>query len=163
MHVISIVGKHDIGKTYLLEQIIPKLIKKYQIAVIKHTIHEIKKYDEGTDTDRLSKAGSNLTAITSDSEFNLSYKVKNVKLDQIISTFKELNPNIDILFLEGYKKESYPKIVIIDDLKYINQFKEEEVILIVSRKDDLTNDNILNFDDTETILTIIENYIKKSK
>lgn len=163
MHVISIVGKHNIGKTYLLEQMIPKLIKKYQIAVIKHTIHEIKKDEKGTDTYRLSKAGSNLTAIISDHELSLSLKEKKVDLNQIIAVFEKLNPNIDILFLEGYKKEPYPKIIIIDDLDYINQFIDEEIILIVSKNIELLKGDILNFNDIDMILTRIEKYIKKSK
>ena len=163
MHVISIVGKHDIGKTYLLEQIIPKLLKKYEIAVIKHTVHQIKREEQGTDTDRLLKVGSNLTAIVSDDEFDLLLKGKQVNLKQVISIFQVLNPNLDILFLEGYKKEIFPKIVIIDNLEYINQFKDEEIIQIVSRNSDLVNEKILYFDDIDNIMKRIENYLIKQQ
>ena len=163
MHVISVVGKHDIGKTYLLEQIIPKLLKKYEIAVIKHTVHKIKRDMEETDTNRLSKAGSKLTAIISDDEIDISLKGNQINLSQVISILKNIKQNLDILFLEGYKKEPFPKIVIIDNLDYLDQFRDAEIILIVSKNSDLVNENIVDFNDIDMILDRIEKYIKNPK
>ncbi|NHI93454.1 MAG: molybdopterin-guanine dinucleotide biosynthesis protein B [Candidatus Lokiarchaeota archaeon] len=163
MHIISIVGKHNIGKTYLLEQIISNLIKKYQIAVIKHTIHEIKKDEVETDTFRLRKAGSNLTAISSDNDLIIFFKGTNLNSKQLLSIFHILDPDIDILFLEGYKKEPYPKIIIIDDLMYLDQFNPDEILLVISKKPELINNEIIDFNDLDIIIKKIESFIKARK
>ncbi|MHA1785618.1 MAG: molybdopterin-guanine dinucleotide biosynthesis protein B [Candidatus Helarchaeota archaeon] len=163
MRIVSIIGKHNIGKTYLLEQILPKLISKYQVAIIKHTVHQIKSDEKGTDTFRLNKAGCSLTAISSNDELNIFFKKEKIQLSEIISTLSMLNPNIDILFLEGYKKEHYPKIIIIDDLDYLNQFRKEEILLVISKNPEIILKEYIPFNDTEAILNEIERFINNQR
>jgi len=64
--IISIVGKSDSGKTTLLEGLIAELKQRgYGVAVIKHTKHDVELDTTNKDTWRLSRAGSELSAISS--------------------------------------------------------------------------------------------------
>ena len=161
MHVISVVGKHNIGKTQVLEAIITNIVKKYKIAVIKHTVHEIKPDEEGTDTQRLKKVGAYPTFIMSDYQSNPNDQKKVHSLESLITTIKNTHPNIDILFLEGYKRKNYPKIVVIEDLDYLNQFKKEEILFSLTKNKNLFCENVLDFNNIDNILSKLENYLEK--
>lgn len=161
MHVISVVGKHNIGKTRILEAIISNLIKKYRIAVIKHTVHEVKSNDEGTDTQRLKKVGAKPVYIISDKQSSPNDESKIHSLNDLITFVKEIDPKIDILFLEGYKKKPFPKIVIIDKLEYLEQFNKEEIIFSITENVDILGDDVLDFFSVDLIISKLKNYLEK--
>ena len=161
MHVISVVGKHNIGKTRILEAIISNLVKNYRIAVIKHTVHEIKLNEEGTDTQRLKKVGAEPVFIVSDSQPNPTKESKIQSLDDLITFIKKIHPKIDILFIEGFKKKLFPKIVIIDNLEYLKQFNKDEILFSITKKTEISNNEILDFSNVDLILSKLKNYLEK--
>lgn len=107
--VIGFYGYSDSGKTKLITELISYFSKEnYNIACIKQTnkIYEIDK--KGKDTYRFSNAGSNFvifmtkkqTSIFINKELNVIYVI-----DNLINNF-----NLDLIFIEGAKDPSIPKI-----------------------------------------------------
>ena len=107
--VIGFYGYSDSGKTKLITKLISYFSKEnYNIACIKQTnnIYEID--IKGKDTYRFSNAGSNFvifmtkkqTSIFINKELNVIYVIDNLKN----------NFNLDLIFIEGAKDPSIPKI-----------------------------------------------------
>lgn len=107
--ILCIVGKSGVGKTSLLERLVPELVRRgVRVAVVKHTGHTIEWDRPGTDTWRLQQAGSQATAISGPGRLALMYLgVEEVTLESIAGL---LAGQCDILLAEGYKEGPYPKI-----------------------------------------------------
>lgn len=94
------------GKTTLIENIIVRLKEKgLRIAVIKHDAHHIDIDKEGKDSWRFSKAGAELSIVSS--------VQKTACIEQRSLTFKQvlhMVHDVDLILVEGYKKESFTQI-----------------------------------------------------
>lgn len=107
--VISIVAtRSNTGKTTLIEGLIKILKdKKYTVGVLKHDAHKFDIDKEGKDSYRFSKAGADNVIISSSEKLAMIKVVKEqVALEEIIRYFDDL----DIVLIEGYKNNNYPKI-----------------------------------------------------
>lgn len=135
MKVIGIVGWKNSGKTYLVQQIISKLVlKDFKVATIKHAHHDFDIDHPETDSYLHRKSGSQQVIISSSKRWAKISELNNSqekKLEDLISELEDP----DIIIVEGYKKESHSKIEIIkneeDKSKYLFN-KLENVIAIVS-------------------------------
>jgi len=156
--IIGITGLKNVGKTYYASLIIKLLIKRgYVVGSIKHAHHEFDIDKPGTDSFKHREAGSNQVIISSSKRWakiteNNDKNEKN--LDELIEEFH----NIDIVVVEGFKKENHPKIEILGtDVQ--NKNKEiNNVIAIVS--DDLKDTSIPVFKKND-IENLVEFIIKK--
>lgn len=106
--VISIVGKSNCGKTTYLEKLIAELKSRgYKIATIKHDVHGFDIDKPGKDTWRHAQAGADIVCISSPWKMAMIKKVdQELLLDQVV----EYIDGVDIIFTEGYKRESKRKI-----------------------------------------------------
>jgi len=109
--VISIVGKSNTGKTTFIERMIPEFVHRgYRIAIIKHGAHGFDIDHEGKDTWRYRKAGAHTTLISSPRKVAL---IEDVEKDHDIEELREKYiRDVDIIIIEGYKGNPYPKIKI---------------------------------------------------
>jgi len=113
--IISIVGKSESGKTTLIEKIIPELKKRgYKIGTIKHAYHGFDIDQKGKDSWRHKKAGANMTLVASPGKIAI---VKDENSESLTSLEKYFN-DMDLVIVEGYKKESKPKIEIFRSAKH---------------------------------------------
>jgi molybdopterin-guanine dinucleotide biosynthesis protein B len=104
---ISIIGKSESGKTTLIEKLIPEMKRRgYRVGTVKHSAHGFDMDREGKDSYRHQKAGSEMVAVASPEQIVLIKKVDSDSLEDLESYFTDM----DILFVEGYKKERRPKI-----------------------------------------------------
>ena len=156
--IIGITGWKDVGKTYYASLIIKLLVKKgYQVGSIKRAHHGFDIDKPGTDSFIHREAGSSQVIISSSkrwakiTENNNSYEKS---LDELI---KELH-DVDIVVVEGFKKENHPKIEILT--KGLNNRNKltKNVIAIVSN--DLKDTNIPVFKEND-IEKLVEFIIKK--
>ena len=110
--IISIAGRHNCGKTTVIENIIPLLKQKgYRIATIKHAIHDFELSKEGTDTNRHLKSGADGVIFSHKNKVTLIEKVsREIDLDELIQLFKE---EYDLIIVEGYKHSNIPKIEVV--------------------------------------------------
>jgi len=112
--IISFVGHSNSGKTTLIEQIVRILSRKgYRVGVLKHTHGAIKADKKGTDTDRFRLAGAGISSICDDKMLVRFEKAQGHSPKAIVQA---LSKELDLLIIEGYKKEHYPKVLFSDEL-----------------------------------------------
>jgi molybdopterin-guanine dinucleotide biosynthesis protein MobB len=156
--VIGIVGWKDVGKTYLVTEIIKLLVaKNYRVGSIKHAHDDFDIDKPGTDSFKHRESGSSQVIISSSKRWakineNIDNREKSLK--ELIEEFE----NIDIIIVEGFKNEIHPKIEIITNNVEISNSKINNVIAIVS--DVMLNSNTPVFKKNE-IKSLVEFIIKK--
>jgi molybdopterin-guanine dinucleotide biosynthesis protein B len=112
--IISFIGHSDSGKTTLIEKLVRALNRKgYKVGVLKHTHGTIKGDKPGTDTDRFRLAGAALSSICDD---RLLVRFENAKGHNPQNIVRELAKGLELLIIEGYKKEHLPKVLFSDQL-----------------------------------------------
>lgn len=106
--VISLVGKSGVGKTTLMEKLLPELKKRgIRVAVVKHHAHTTPIDIPGKDTWRFAQAGANPVIVSSPVEVARFEKGEREKtLSEITASIC----NVDLVLTEGFKREAAPKI-----------------------------------------------------
>ena len=109
--VYSLIAWSDTGKTTYLENLIPALKKRgVRVAVIKHDGHDFDIDHKGTDSDRFTRAGADVSGIFSDTHaaILLNGHIEAEKLIFLIS----MSGTADLIITEGCKKGKWPKILL---------------------------------------------------
>lgn len=118
--VIQLVGYKNSGKTTLMSSLLRIFNNKdLNVAVIKHDVHGFESDPEGTDTYLLRQSGAKATAITSPWRTAI-IEEQETDLAKLIERFN----TYDIIMVEGFKREDYPKIVLIgrnEDYELVQQ------------------------------------------
>ncbi len=101
------------GKTTLLTQLIPLLTAAgLRIAVVKHTHHVIDLDKPGKDSYRMREAGAQQVVLASHQRIISMQEVagnqQEASLADALSSISA--DNIDLVLVEGFKHEAYPKI-----------------------------------------------------
>ncbi|MFX3634697.1 MAG: molybdopterin-guanine dinucleotide biosynthesis protein B [Candidatus Pristimantibacillus sp.] len=111
--VYQIVGYKNSGKTSLICRLIHLYTEQgKQVAVIKHDGHSFEADPQGSDTHRLRDAGAAWSAITSNERTAIVMETA-ASIGDLINEA----PLHDLLLVEGFKQERYPKLVLIRDEK----------------------------------------------
>jgi molybdopterin-guanine dinucleotide biosynthesis protein B len=127
--IISFVGHSNSGKTTIIEQIVRILSRKgYKVGVLKHTHGAIKADRRGTDTDRFRLAGAGVSSISDDKLLVRFEKAQGHRPQFIVQA---LAKELDLLIIEGYKKEHFPKVLFSDELKAVSH---KGIIATVGKK-----------------------------
>jgi len=110
--VFGITGWKNSGKTTLTARLIAELSNRgYAVSAIKHA-HETFDIDEpGRDSYKLREAGARRVVLSSPKRWALMHELRDepeMPFEQILS---EAGP-CDLVLIEGYKRESFPKIEI---------------------------------------------------
>tara|TARA_Y100000996_G_scaffold410191_1_gene392130 strand:+ start:389 stop:874 length:486 start_codon:yes stop_codon:yes gene_type:complete len=153
--VIGIVGWKDVGKTFFVSEIIKLLAQKgYKVGSIKHAHHDFDIDKPGTDSFRHRQSGSREVIISSSKRWAKIIENHNNKEKNLNDLLKEFN-DIDVVIVEGFKKENHPKIEIISQSSRTINKDIKNVIAIVS--DDFINFNIPVFkkNDVESLTQFI--------
>jgi molybdopterin-guanine dinucleotide biosynthesis protein B len=160
--IISIVGKKNAGKTTLIRTLIPELKERgYRVGTLKHNIKEFRVDHEGKDTYKYYHSGADSIALTSQDEIAVIKKVTDPPgISEIIA--KYLN-DVNIVFVEGYKGEDFPRIKIVDSKETETGSNDPGNELILIREDLETKR--FSTEDTNKALDFIENiiHLKKKK
>ncbi|MBI2831204.1 MAG: molybdopterin-guanine dinucleotide biosynthesis protein B [Chloroflexi bacterium] len=108
--IISVVGRSESGKTTLLESLVAELKKRgYKVAVVKHAGAEGFEIDkEGSDTWRLTRAGSDAVAISSPTRVAVIRQVEHDMTPEEL--VRVVGWDYDLVLTEGFKKSDTPKI-----------------------------------------------------
>lgn len=108
--VVCIVGKHNAGKTTLLERLIPCLqARGRRVAVIKHAAHGFELDREGSDSWRLAQTGAEAVVLGGpDSAVLLCRLAEGASLPQLLGLLPNLG--FDLVLVEGFKQSALPKI-----------------------------------------------------
>jgi molybdopterin-guanine dinucleotide biosynthesis protein MobB len=106
--IVSVVGKSDSGKTFLICGLVPELKRRgYRVATIKHDVHGFNIDHPGKDSWKHGQAGADTVVISSPQQVAMIEKVaQELTLDQVIARIT----NVDIIISEGYKRNDKPKL-----------------------------------------------------
>ena len=162
--IIAFAAYSGTGKTTLIEKVIRCLKGKgLRIAVVKHDAHGIDVDREGKDSWRFTEAGAEMSIVNS--------AQKTACIEKRELSFKEtisLVHDVDLIIVEGFKKEPLPQIGIsrkatgkgftADLSRYMAVVTDEEIIdrVLVSTGEEI-NDNtpVFEFEDIEKIAEFI--------
>jgi molybdopterin-guanine dinucleotide biosynthesis protein B len=161
--VISFVGRHNSGKTTVLEKVIRGLKERgYKVAVIKHHKGDFDLDIQGKDTWRLAEAGSDVVVISSPRKTAV---IRQPKEELSLDSIKEMVwDGMDIVISEGYKFDNKPKIEVFRSEVSDKILSDEKdlVALVTDRKFDIDIPQF-SLDDAEGIVEfIINKYLKNN-
>ena len=110
--LFGVVGWKNSGKTTLMSRLIHDFSQRgYEISVIKHAHEKFEIDHPGRDSFKMREAGARQVILSSPRRFALMRELGNAPE----MTFEELLPYAgpcDLILVEGYKREAYPKIEI---------------------------------------------------
>jgi molybdopterin-guanine dinucleotide biosynthesis adapter protein len=107
--VVALVGRPDCGKTTLLEQLIPELVRLgYRVGTIKHHVHRFEMDRPGKDTWRHKQAGARVVALSSPTGLGVIREVeRDSPVEELVARYFA---DMDLVITEGYKSSRLPKI-----------------------------------------------------
>ncbi len=108
--ILQIIGYSDTGKTTIICSLLEKLSKKnFNCATIKSSRKHFYSFSK-KDSDEFLKAGTSLSAVVLDNTTQITIN-KQIKLKRLINEISSIS-DPDILIIEGFKDEKYPKLLI---------------------------------------------------
>lgn len=113
LSVIQVVGFKNSGKTSLVCNMIQWAAESgISVSSCKHHGHGGKPdVVEGTDSTLHQRAGAAISGVEGDGMLQLAISKSDWKLDDILSIYSYMKT--DLVIVEGYKREGYPKIVLL--------------------------------------------------
>ena len=167
--VLQIVGYSNSGKTTILSSVIELLVKEgYSVAAIKSArAHSFQKGNK--DSDRFIRAGAGSVSVVFDNGVQM-FVPRNMGVDLIIKILY-VTSEPDIIFLEGFKRLEYDKILVWSDdirknlsrfnlinLKAIYLWNKEETIKNIPKR--LINRGVPIISSVQELLEIVKkNYL----
>jgi molybdopterin-guanine dinucleotide biosynthesis protein B len=161
--VVSIVGRSNTGKTTLIEKMIKELVARgYRVATIKHNLHGFDIDHPGKDSWRHREAGARLTVLASPKKVALIKDVdRDYTIDEIRDRYVE---DADILLVEGYKENDFPKIEVFRSSLGVELLSRKEGNLLAVASDRPLGVDVpcLDINDARGIVDLVEErYLKK--
>lgn len=108
--VIGITGWKNSGKTTMTERLVSEFVARgLNISTVKHAHHAFDIDKDGTDSFRHRAAGAGEVAIVSGNRWALMHELRDEQEPSMDEILERLSP-CDLVIVEGYKRESHPKI-----------------------------------------------------
>lgn len=123
--VLQVVGYQNSGKTTFVVDYIEESVKyNLKVGTIKHHGHKtpLLNYDEQKDTGKHRRAGASVSLVEGNGTIMLTSNNLHLSLSQLIAIYKCFE--LDVIVIEGYKLESFPKVVLLrseDDLPMLQK------------------------------------------
>ncbi|MCS1393479.1 molybdopterin-guanine dinucleotide biosynthesis protein B [Lysinibacillus boronitolerans] len=111
--ILQIVGYQNSGKTTLMERLIKQAtMEELRVGTIKHHGHGgVPMIETSKDSSRHEQAGAVVTAVEGAGTLRMSIHQNSWQLAEILAIYDSLP--MDIMLIEGYKNEHYPKVVLL--------------------------------------------------
>ncbi|MFC0562268.1 molybdopterin-guanine dinucleotide biosynthesis protein B [Halalkalibacter alkalisediminis] len=112
--ILQVVGYQNSGKSTLMEKVIKASSDLgWQVASIKHHGHHTAQKREGLlkDSERHEAAGAFMTAVEGGGSLQIHIKNQQWTLPKLVRLYEGFSP--DVILVEGFKKEHYPKVVLL--------------------------------------------------
>lgn len=130
MKIIQVAGYSNSGKTTFIQQLVKRLsAENLDIAVIKHHGHgdRLIEQDTGKDSWKFRQSGAVASTVIAANTIQMQFSKKQEWTVQDAIVFNEFLET-DLVIIEGFKRESFPKVVIIRDEKGLELLNELENI-----------------------------------
>jgi formylmethanofuran dehydrogenase subunit E len=158
--VLLVVGSKKVGKTTLIEKLIPELSKRgYRVGTVKHHHSEfpVEMDSFGTDSWRHREAGARSVVFVSPKEMAVFRETDEAaSLKQVVANLKET----DIVLVEGFHLESGPKVEVLSSGNNHRICKpDEDVLAVVGVTDSDASIRRFDLDSIEPLADLIEKEI----
>lgn len=111
--IFGIAGWKNSGKTTLVEGVVRELVKRgLRVATMKHAHHGFDIDHEGRDSYRHREAGASEVIVASSKRWAIVHELRGEDEPSFQEMLAKLSP-ADIVIVEGFKKERYPKLEVI--------------------------------------------------
>ena len=126
----------------MIEKLIPEMKNRgYRVGSVKHTAHGFDMDREGKDSFRHRQAGSEAVAVASPNQIVFIKSVPADSLERVEAYFADM----DILFVEGYKREKRPKIEVFNSRYHQAPINLDDEDLIAFVTDDSVRAGVPTF------------------
>jgi molybdopterin-guanine dinucleotide biosynthesis protein MobB len=107
--VLCIVGQREVGKTTLIERLVPELKRRgYRVATVKRPREGFEFDTPGKDGNRHFRAGADATIVYH--ENTVAYIRRAMGRPSLQKLMADLLPDIDLVLVEGHKSAPLPKL-----------------------------------------------------
>lgn len=108
--VFGVVGWKNAGKTTLMERLVAEITGAgVTVSTVKHAHHAFDVDHEGKDSWRHREAGAREVLICSGGRWALMHELRGAAEPPLETLLTKLSP-VDLVLVEGYKRDSHPKI-----------------------------------------------------
>jgi molybdopterin-guanine dinucleotide biosynthesis adapter protein len=151
--IISVVGNSGSGKTTLLVKLVRELKRKnYKVGTIKHAHHGFEIDKKGKDSYEHKKAGADAVMLVGPEAIAM---VKDQK-DSTLSDLEIYFSDMDVVLVEGFKRENNPKIEVFRSKKGVEPLCiQNNLIAFVTDSDMDCSVPTFGLDDTEKLAEMI--------
>lgn len=110
MNVYGVVGWKNAGKTGLMERLVTEITGRgVSVSTVKHAHHSFDVDHPGKDSHRHRVAGATEVLLASRNRFALMHELRDDAEPALSTLLQKLAP-VDLVLIEGYKRDSHPKI-----------------------------------------------------
>jgi molybdopterin-guanine dinucleotide biosynthesis protein B len=160
MRVFGIAGHSGMGKTTLLERLIPELTARgLQVSLIKHSHKSIDIDRPGKDSYRLREAGCSEVVLLGHERWALMHELRGAPEPTLEEQIANMS-DCDLLLVEGYKATPIPKLEVHrrENGKPFIWPENESVVVVATPAEDRPADCLLpwlDLDDHDAIAAFI--------
>lgn len=161
--VFGIAGWKNSGKTDLTVRLVAEFTQRgYRVSTIKHAHHHFDIDKVGTDSYRHRQAGAHEVTIVSGTRYAIMHELRGDPEPAFEEVLARLSPS-DLVLVEGYKRESIPKI----EARRLESAKREPLapqdphIVAIAADHPVADTSlpVFNLDDTDAIADFISSAI----
>ena len=110
MNIYGIVGWKNAGKTGLMERLVTEMTSRgLRVSTVKHAHHSFDVDHPGKDSHRHRIAGATEVLLASRNRFALMHELRDAPEPTLSALLERLSP-VDLVLIEGYKRDAHPKV-----------------------------------------------------
>lgn len=110
MRIYGVTGWKNAGKTGLMERLVAEISRRgFSVSTLKHAHHETDVDQPGRDSYRHRAAGAHQVMLSSPNRWALMTELRD-KPEPALAELLPLMTPVDLILIEGYKREPHPKI-----------------------------------------------------
>jgi molybdopterin-guanine dinucleotide biosynthesis adapter protein len=110
MRIIGLAGWSGSGKTTLLTKVIPSIVARgLRVSTVKHAHHNFDIDQPGKDSHTHRVAGATEVLVGSERRWALVHELRGAAEPRLSTLLQKLS-RVDLVLIEGYKRESHPKL-----------------------------------------------------
>ena len=110
MKVFGVTGWKNSGKTTLMERLVTEITARgVSVSTIKHAHHAVDVDQPGKDSYRHRQAGAQEVILASSNRWALMHELRGKAEPALEELLAHIAP-VDLVLIEGYKREDHPKI-----------------------------------------------------
>tara|TARA_R110002124_G_scaffold100107_5_gene246597 strand:+ start:16885 stop:17427 length:543 start_codon:yes stop_codon:yes gene_type:complete len=108
--VFGVTGWKNSGKTTLVSRLVAEITARgYSVSTVKHAHHNFDIDQKGRDSYAHREAGAHEVALVSGRRWALMHELRGEEEPSLADVLAKLSP-CDLVIVEGYKRETHPKI-----------------------------------------------------